>query len=62
MNGTSSAGAGMSGSPPDSAAVDGDAPAYPAQILIWHEIVDDTTADIPVAITSYRPGTTPTTE
>ena len=31
--------------------VDGDARAYPVQILIWHEIVNDTVGDTPVAIT-----------
>ncbi len=30
---------------------DGDARAYPLQILIWHEIVNDTIGGIPVAIT-----------
>ncbi len=34
-----------------SIAIDGDARAYPAQILIWHEIVNDTVAGIPVAVT-----------
>ncbi len=31
--------------------IDGDARAYPVQILIWHEIVNDTVAGIPVAVT-----------
>jgi uncharacterized protein DUF3179 len=31
--------------------VDGRARAYPIQILIWHEIVNDTVADVPVAVT-----------
>ncbi|MEK7423785.1 MAG: DUF3179 domain-containing protein [Actinomycetota bacterium] len=31
--------------------IDGEARAYPVQILIWHEIVNDTIADIPVAVT-----------
>ncbi|MEM9561254.1 MAG: DUF3179 domain-containing protein [Actinomycetota bacterium] len=31
--------------------VDGDARAYPIQILIWHEIVNDTFGDVPVSIT-----------
>ncbi len=31
--------------------IDGDARAYPAQILIWHEIVNDTVGGIPVSIT-----------
>jgi hypothetical protein len=31
--------------------VDGDARAYPIQILIWHEIVNDEFGDVPVAIT-----------
>ncbi len=30
---------------------DGDARAYPLQILIWHEIANDTVRDLPVAIT-----------
>jgi len=30
---------------------DGDARAYPLQILIWHEIANDTVAGLPVAIT-----------
>ena len=34
--------------------VGNDARAYPVQILIWHEIVDDTVGDIPVAV-SYCP-------
>jgi hypothetical protein len=32
--------------------------AYPVQVLIWHEIVNDTVADVPVAVT-YRPLCTP---
>ncbi|MPY91850.1 MAG: DUF3179 domain-containing protein [Acidimicrobiia bacterium] len=31
--------------------IDGDARAYPLQILTWHEIVNDTVAGIPVAVT-----------
>jgi hypothetical protein len=31
--------------------VDGEARAYPIQILIWHEIVNDTVAGVPVAVT-----------
>jgi hypothetical protein len=31
--------------------VEGEARAYPIQILIWHEIVNDTVADVPVAVT-----------
>ncbi|MBW3544266.1 MAG: DUF3179 domain-containing protein, partial [Bacteroidetes bacterium] len=31
--------------------IDGDARAYPVQILTWHEIVNDTVAGIPVAVT-----------
>jgi hypothetical protein len=31
--------------------IDGDARAYPVQILIWHEIVNDTVGDVPVSIT-----------
>jgi Protein of unknown function (DUF3179) len=31
--------------------VNGQARAYPIQILIWHEIVNDTIADVPVAVT-----------
>jgi hypothetical protein len=31
--------------------VDGDARAYPLQILTWHEIVNDTIADVPVIVT-----------
>ncbi len=31
--------------------VDGDARAYPVQILIWHEIVNDQFGDTPVAVT-----------
>ena len=31
--------------------VDGTARAYPLQILMWHEIVNDTLADVPVAVT-----------
>lgn len=31
--------------------IDGDARAYPVQILIWHEIVNDTLGDLPVSIT-----------
>ncbi|HEX2029705.1 MAG TPA: DUF3179 domain-containing protein [Nitriliruptorales bacterium] len=31
--------------------IDGDARAYPVQILIWHEIVNDTVAGAPVTVT-----------
>lgn len=31
--------------------IDGDARAYPLQILTWHEIVNDTVGDVPVLIT-----------
>ncbi len=31
--------------------IDGEARAYPLQILTWHEIVNDTVADVPVAVT-----------
>jgi hypothetical protein len=31
--------------------IDGDARAYPVQVLIWHEIVNDTVAGVPVAVT-----------
>ncbi len=31
--------------------IDGDARAYPLNILIWHEIVNDTVGDTPVAVT-----------
>ncbi len=31
--------------------IDGDLRAYPVQILIWHEIVNDTVGGIPVAVT-----------
>ena len=31
--------------------IDGDVRAYPVQILMWHEIVNDTVGDIPVAVT-----------
>ena len=31
--------------------IDGDARAYPVQILIWHEIVNDTVANVPVSVT-----------
>jgi hypothetical protein len=31
--------------------IDGDARAYPVQILIWHEIVNDVVGGVPVAIT-----------
>jgi hypothetical protein len=31
--------------------IDGDARAYPVQILMWHEVVNDTVAGIPVTIT-----------
>ncbi|MDH5371481.1 MAG: DUF3179 domain-containing protein [Acidimicrobiia bacterium] len=32
-------------------AINGDVRAYPVQILIWHEIINDTVGDVPVAIT-----------
>lgn len=31
--------------------IDGDARAYPVQVLIWHEIVNDTVANVPVSVT-----------
>jgi thiol-disulfide isomerase/thioredoxin len=31
--------------------IDGDARAYPIQILMWHEIVNDTLGDVPVTVT-----------
>ena len=31
--------------------IDGDARAYPLQILTWHEIVNDSIGDVPVAVT-----------
>ncbi len=31
--------------------INGDARAYPLQILIWHEIVNDTVGDVPVIVT-----------
>ena len=31
--------------------INGDARAYPAQVMIWHEIVNDTVGGVPVAIT-----------
>ena len=31
--------------------VRGEARAYPLQIMVWHEIVDDVVADVPVAVT-----------
>ena len=31
--------------------IDGDARAYPVQILTWHEIVNDTVGDVPVTVT-----------
>ena len=31
--------------------ISGDARAYPLQILTWHEIVNDTVGDVPVAVT-----------
>ena len=31
--------------------IDGDARAYPAQVLIWHEIVNDVVGGVPVAVT-----------
>lgn len=32
-------------------AVDGEARAYPVQVMIWHEIVNDTVGDVPVSVT-----------
>jgi hypothetical protein len=34
--------------------IDGDVRAYPVQIMTWHEIVNDTVGDVPVAV-SYCP-------
>ncbi len=31
--------------------IDGDARAYPIQIMVWHEIVNDTVGGVPVAVT-----------
>ncbi|MEJ7800284.1 MAG: DUF3179 domain-containing protein [Ilumatobacter sp.] len=31
--------------------IDGDARAYPIQVMIWHEIVNDTVGDAPVSVT-----------
>ncbi|MCB9395960.1 MAG: DUF3179 domain-containing protein [Acidimicrobiaceae bacterium] len=31
--------------------IDGDARAYPVQVMIWHEIVNDTVGGVPVAVT-----------
>ncbi|MGQ0826528.1 MAG: DUF3179 domain-containing (seleno)protein [Actinomycetota bacterium] len=31
--------------------IDGDARAYPIQVMIWHEIVNDTVGGVPVAVT-----------
>ncbi|MEX2653564.1 MAG: DUF3179 domain-containing protein [Acidimicrobiia bacterium] len=31
--------------------IDGDARAYPIQIMIWHEIVNDVVGDVPVSVT-----------
>lgn len=31
--------------------IDGQAKAYPVRILVWHEIVNDTLSDIPIAVT-----------
>lgn len=31
--------------------IDGEARAYPVQVLIWHEIVNDTIGDVPIAVT-----------
>lgn len=31
--------------------IDGQARAYPVQVLIWHEIVNDTIGDVPIAVT-----------
>jgi hypothetical protein len=31
--------------------IDGDARAYPAQVMIWHEIVNDTVGGVPVSVT-----------
>jgi hypothetical protein len=33
------------------ASIDGRARAYPLQILVWHEIVNDTLANVPIAVT-----------
>ncbi|MDJ0665030.1 MAG: DUF3179 domain-containing protein [Acidimicrobiia bacterium] len=31
--------------------INGDARAYPAQVMIWHEIVNDTVGEVPVSVT-----------
>lgn len=31
--------------------INGDARAYPARVMIWHEIVNDTVGDVPVSVT-----------
>jgi len=31
--------------------IDGDARAYPIQVMIWHEIVNDTVGEVPVSVT-----------
>ena len=31
--------------------IDGDARAYPVQVMIWHEIVNDTVGGVPVSVT-----------
>ena len=31
--------------------VDGETRAYPVQVMIWHEIANDTIGDVPVAAT-----------
>ncbi|MEZ5220556.1 MAG: DUF3179 domain-containing protein [Ilumatobacteraceae bacterium] len=31
--------------------IDGDARAYPVQVMIWHEIVNDTVGGVPIAVT-----------
>ncbi len=31
--------------------INGDARAYPVQVMIWHEIVNDTVGDVPVSVT-----------
>lgn len=39
--------------------VNGDARAYPLQVLIWHEIVNDRVGGLPVAVTSAPSATPP---
>ncbi len=31
--------------------IDGDARAYPLQLLTWHEIINDVVGDVPVSVT-----------